>query len=42
MTPEENDKIRARQKSRALVMGLLLGALVLLFYGITIAKMGGN
>lgn len=42
MTPEEDDKIRARQKSRALVMGLLLGALVLLFYGITIAKMGGN
>ena len=42
MTPEENDLIRARQKSRALVMGLLLGALVLLFYGITIAKMGGN
>ena len=42
MTPEENEKIRARQKSRALVTGLLLGALVLLFYGITIAKMGGN
>ena len=42
MTPEENEKVRARQKSRALVMGLLLGALVLLFYGITIAKMGGN
>jgi accessory gene regulator protein AgrB len=42
MTPEDHDKIRARQKSRAMVMGLLLGALVLLFYGITIAKMGGN
>lgn len=42
MTPEENDKVRARQKSRALVMGLLLGALVILFYAITIAKMGGN
>ncbi|WP_268932726.1 hypothetical protein [Sphingobium psychrophilum] len=42
MTPDENEKVRARQKSRALVMGLLLGALVLLFYGITIAKMGGN
>ncbi|CAM8622865.1 MULTISPECIES: hypothetical protein [Sphingobium] len=42
MTPEELEKVRARQKSRALVMGLLLGALVLLFYGITIAKMGGN
>ncbi len=42
MTPEHHDRIRARQKARALVMGLLLGALVLLFYGITIAKMGGN
>jgi accessory gene regulator protein AgrB len=42
MTPEDHDKIRARQKSRAMLMGLLLGALVLLFYGITIAKMGGN
>lgn len=39
MTPEEEKIVRARQKSRALVMGLLLGGLVILFYGITIAKM---
>lgn len=42
MTPEENDKIRARQKSRAVVMGLLLAALVILFYAITIAKIGAG
>lgn len=40
MTPEEQKEIRARQKSRAVVMGLLLGALVLLFYGITLVKIG--
>lgn len=35
----DEDEIRRRQRSRALVMGLLLGGLVLLFYGISIAKM---
>lgn len=42
MTPEENEKIRARQKSRAIAMGLLLAALVILFYAITIAKIGAG
>ncbi|WP_275897541.1 hypothetical protein [Sphingobium estronivorans] len=42
MTPEEDRQIRSRQKSRAIVTGLLLGALVLLFYAITIAKIGGG
>ncbi len=37
-TPDK-DEVRRRQKSRALVMGLILGALVILFYAITIAKM---
>jgi len=36
MTDEE---IRRRQRSRAIVMALLLGALVVLFYAISIAKM---
>ena len=40
MTPEEEKEVRARQKGRALVMALILGGLVLLFYFITIAKMG--
>lgn len=42
MTPEENRQVRARQKSRAIVTGLLLGGLVILFYAITIAKIGGS
>lgn len=39
MTPEELKQLRARQKSRALVMALILGAMVVLFYAISIAKM---
>ncbi|MGV3769495.1 MAG: hypothetical protein ACO1NM_05650 [Sphingobium phenoxybenzoativorans] len=42
MTPDEEKEVRARQRSRALVMGLLLGALVILFYGITIAKIANH
>ena len=42
MTPEEDSQIRARQKTRAIVTGLLLGALVILFYAITIVKIGGG
>lgn len=38
MTPEEQDLIRRRQRSRALIVALLLGALVLLIFGISIAK----
>ena len=40
--PEETERIRARQRSRALVMALLLGGLVILFYFIAIAKMSGK
>lgn len=42
MTPEELAEIRARQKSRAIVTGLLLGFLVILFFGITLAKIGAS
>lgn len=38
MTPDDQDLVRRRQRSRALVMGLLLGALVLLIFAISIAK----
>ncbi|MFK4792863.1 hypothetical protein [Sphingobium sp. ZW T5_29] len=41
MTPEEQEQVRSRQKSRAILTGVLLGALVILFYAITIAKIGG-
>jgi hypothetical protein len=39
MTPAEEAEVRRRQRSRALVTGLILGALVILFYAISIAKM---
>jgi hypothetical protein len=39
MTPEEQAEIRRRQKSRSIMMALALGALVILFYAISIAKM---
>ena len=38
-TRMELEQIRARQRSRALVMALILGGLVILFYAISIAKM---
>lgn len=37
--PPPDDQIRARQRSRAKVMGVLLIALAILIYGISIAKM---
>ena len=39
LTPDE---IRKRQRSRALVLALVLGAFVVLMYFITIAKMAGQ
>lgn len=42
MTPQEQDQIRARQRSRAIVMGLALGFLVILFFGITLAKISAS
>ena len=43
MIPDgEEDKVRARQRSRSLVMALALGAFVILMFAITIAKMSVN
>ena len=39
MTPAEEAEVRRRQRSRALLTALGLGALVILFYAIAIAKM---
>ncbi len=38
LTPDESDQIRARQRGRNRVMGLVLGFLVILFFAITIVK----
>ena len=36
--PDRDEERRRRQKSRAIVMGLLLGAFVILLYAITIIR----
>ncbi|WP_275298340.1 hypothetical protein [Sphingomonas beigongshangi] len=38
MTPDDQDLIRRRQKSRALVMALLLGAFAILVFAIALTK----
>ena len=40
LTPEEEAEYRRRQKSRNLVLGGVLLFMVVLFYAITIARMG--
>ena len=40
--PEETARIRARQRSRAIVMGLILGGLAILFYLVAIVKMANG
>ena len=40
MTDPNEDEIRRRQKVRAIITAVLLGAFVVLVYAITIAKMG--
>ena len=44
MTPRDplTDEVRRRQRSRALMMGLALGAFVVLLYFITIARIGAQ
>ncbi|HEU4821143.1 MAG TPA: hypothetical protein VFS87_08305 [Qipengyuania sp.] len=40
MTPQDEAEIRRRQKSRNIALGLVLAFFVILFYAITIARMG--
>ena len=42
MPSEEEEIIRKRQRERSRLLALLLGAFVILMFGITIAKMGIN
>lgn len=38
MTQNDDDLIRARQRSRAIVMAIALGAFVILVFAVSIAK----
>lgn len=38
MTPDQEELVRRRQKGRAIVMAVLLGAFALLVFAISIAK----
>ena len=38
-TPEERSAFDARRRQRNLALGLFLGALVLIFFGITVVRM---
>jgi hypothetical protein len=40
VTDPREDEIRRRQRTRAIIMAVLLGAFAILVYAITIAKMG--
>jgi len=42
MTPEDQDLVQARQRSRAKVTAILLMAFVVLMFAITIAKLAIN
>ena len=42
MSPDEQNEIRKRQRSRALMTALALGAFVILMYFISIAKMAAQ
>ena len=40
MTPAEQNELIARRRRRSIVLGLALGAVVLIFYLLTIVKRG--
>jgi hypothetical protein len=40
MTPAEQRAFLARRRQRNIVLGIVLGALVVLFYAITVARVG--
>ncbi|WP_256401422.1 hypothetical protein [Sandaracinobacteroides saxicola] len=41
MTPAERALFEKRRRQRNILFALVLGALVILFYGITVARVGG-
>ena len=41
LTPEENERLKKVRKGRNIALGLLLLGFVVLFYAITIVRVGG-
>jgi hypothetical protein len=41
LTPDEEDRLKRTRKGRNIALGLVLLGLVVLFYAITIVKVGG-
>jgi hypothetical protein len=42
MTPEEEARFKRARRGRNIALALVLGAFVVLFYAITIVKVGGQ
>jgi len=42
MTPEEEDAFKRARRGRNIALALVLAGFVVLFYAITIAKIGGS
>ena len=42
IVPQSDEERRRRQRRNSIALGLVLGAVVILFYLLTIAKMGPN
>ena len=42
MTPEEEDRFKRARRGRNIALALVLSAFVVLFYAITIVKVGGQ
>jgi len=42
LTPNEEERLRQARKGRNIALGLVLLGLVVLFYAITIVKVGGG
>jgi hypothetical protein len=42
MTPDEEDRFKRARRGRNIALALVLGAFVVLFYAITIVKVGGQ
>ena len=42
MTPEEQERLKKARRGRNLALGLVLLGFVVLFYMITIVRIGGN